>query len=77
MSKIVVCDICKHEGKLVETNKYMSVKGKPFLRLDYCSKCRSKIPADMTEYRKLVARVNGYPENFFVDMNKPVKLLEV
>lgn len=71
MAKINVCDICQKDGKLTETKTYMSVKGKPYLRIDYCPGCKNKIPEDMTEYRKLAARLQNYPENFFVDLDKP------
>ena len=54
MAKIVVCDICKKEGKLTETTKYMSVKGQRHLKLDFCDDCRSKIPKNMDEYKKFV-----------------------
>ena len=59
MAKITVCDICKKEGKLTETRKYMSVKRRPELRVDYCEGCKSKIPDDMVAYVKFSFGLSG------------------
>ena len=73
MAKVMVCDICKHEGKLSETTRYYSVKGKPHLRLDYCPACKSKVPSDFTEYKKFVAKIQGLKEDAYLDSNIPLK----
>lgn len=57
MVKTTVCDICKKNGKLVETTHYRKVKNRPDLRLDVCTGCNEtidfkKMPID--EYQKLV-----------------------
>ena len=55
MASIHVCDICKNEGKLVEVKTYMTVKGLPQLRLDYCKDCEHKFAGlKMREYVKFV-----------------------
>ena len=59
MAKINVCDICKKEGKLTETNKYMRVKNRQDLRLDYCKVCASKIPKAFRDYVKFVYGLSG------------------
>lgn len=59
MANIKVCDICKKDGKLTETTRYMSVKGMPNLRLDYCESCKSKIPVKMVDYAKLCYSLMG------------------
>ena len=59
MAKVLCCDICKKDGKLTETNKYISVRGKPDLRLDHCPKCKSKIPQNMTKYVIFVYDLHG------------------
>ncbi len=58
MVAIHVCDICKADGKLVETTLYRKVTGRPELRLDVCKGCdRIKVPKDFVGYVKLVYRV--------------------
>jgi len=59
MAKITVCDLCKAKGKLTETNRYMKVKGRADLRLDYCPACKDLIPQKMVDYVKLVYSVSG------------------
>jgi len=59
MAKVTVCDICKSKGKLTETTKYMRVKGRKDLRLDYCDECKKEIPKTMIGYTILVYKVNG------------------
>jgi len=59
MAKITVCDMCKDKGKLTETRKYMRVKGRADLRLDYCEDCRLDIPKSMTDYAIFVYKLNG------------------
>ncbi len=63
MAKITVCDICKRDGKLVETTHYRKVKNRPDLRLDVCDVCNElidfkKMPMD--EYKKLVYSCHGW-----------------
>ena len=70
--KVIVCDICKHEGKLTECNRYMNVKGKPYLRLDYCRGCKDKIPENIIEYKKLVAKLHDMPEDTYLNLPKGV-----
>lgn len=55
--KITVCDICYNEGKLTETTRYMSVKGNRNLKLDYCPKCKSKIPKNIRDYIRFVYKI--------------------
>ncbi len=59
MAKIRVCDICLKEGKLTKTDRYMSVKGHKDLTIDYCQKCKSKIPKDVKKYIKFVYDLRG------------------
>ncbi len=59
MAAIHVCDVCRSNGKLVETTRYRSVKGRPELRLDVCDACDKTVPKNMTEYVKLVYRTKG------------------
>jgi hypothetical protein len=67
MAKVIVCDICKKEdGVLKECRTYMSVKGKPYLRIDYCNDCRSKIPDNMTEYKRFVAVLHGLDKDAYL-----------
>ena len=58
MAKIHVCDVCKSEGKLTETRRYFSVKGKPMLRIDVCPVHNDKVKKmGMTEYKIFVYKV--------------------
>ena len=58
MANVHVCDVCKADSKLVESTKYMSVKHRPELRLDYCDACGVKTKGlSMLEYVKLVYKV--------------------
>ena len=59
MAKINVCDICKKEGKLTETNKFMKVKNRQDLRLDYCKDCAFKIPKAFRDYVTFVYGLMG------------------
>jgi len=52
MAKILICDICKKEGKITESKTYYRVSGRKDLRIDYCPACKNKIPKKMTEYVK-------------------------
>lgn len=54
MSKEVVCDICKAEGKYSEAFYKSTVRGKPLLSLDYCEKCKEKLPKTMADYVRFV-----------------------
>lgn len=57
--KIHVCDVCKSEGKLVESKRHITVSGKPDLRLDVCEDCnKNRIPKDNIEYVKLCYKVS-------------------
>jgi hypothetical protein len=71
MARIKVCDVCYHEKKLVECNRYFSVKGKPELRLDVCEEHNAstkKLP--MPEYKRLVYKCKGYTEDMIEVMMK-------
>lgn len=54
MAKIMVCDICKKDNKLTESNRYMAIKGMSELRIDYCDNCKNRIPNKMKDYIKFV-----------------------
>lgn len=57
MAKVMVCDICKNQkGILVETKRYVSIKGFSELRLDVCDECNKTLPKDMLSYIKLAIR---------------------
>jgi hypothetical protein len=62
MAKIMVCDICKHEGKLTETSRYTRVKGLSELRIDHCDECKKKIPNKMADYVKFVHKIVYHTE---------------
>lgn len=59
--KISICDPCKSfDNKTVETNKYMSVKGKPHLRLDTCPSHESIVKnLTMVDYVRYVYKCMG------------------
>lgn len=58
--KTYVCDICKSEGKLIESKRKISVTGNPNLRLDVCEDCnKNKVPKDNIEYVKLCYKLRG------------------
>lgn len=59
MVKINCCDICYKEGKIREAKKYITVKGRRELRVDYCDECKSKIPENMVEYVKFCYVLKG------------------
>lgn len=63
MAKIIVCDVCKKENKLVETRNYLKVKGMPALRLDVCDKHNKEItgkyPRITPEYVQYVYDLQG------------------
>ena len=59
MAKVNVCDVCKSEGKLMETNKYMSVKKRPNLRIDICEEHKKILPKGMVEYVQFVYKMKG------------------
>ncbi len=67
--KITICDVHNIKGEIVKTNRYFKVKGKRLMRLDVCDKCYKKyekIP--FKEYKKLVAKVNGWSNDFMDSM---------
>ena len=70
MSKVMLCDVCRHEGKMVETTKYLRVKGNRNLRLDLCDRhmweVKRKYPMVKPEYRK-----------FVIEMTTVIKMSEV
>jgi len=57
MAKVIVCDICKKDGKLKETSRYTRVKGFSELRIDHCDECKKKLPNKMVDYVKFVHEV--------------------
>lgn len=60
MSKIVVCDPCKLEGKLFQTNRYFKVKGQSQLRLDVCPKHHDEVAKmSIIEYVRYAYKSNG------------------
>jgi hypothetical protein len=61
--KITVCDVCKTlKGKLVETERYLRVKGRQDLRLDLC-------PAHMTKVKVAIPHVNEEYTQFVYAMH--------
>lgn len=60
MSKIVVCDPCKEEGNLVQTNRYFRIKGQPQLRLDVCPKHHDEVgKMNIIQYVRYAYKCNG------------------
>lgn len=60
MAKINVCDICKADGKLVETKIHITMQGPPELELDVCEHCATKVkPLTNIEYVKYVFKLKG------------------
>lgn len=59
MAKIMVCDICKKDGKLTECSRYISYRGRPMWRLDYCDGCKGKIPKKNVDYVKFIYSLKG------------------
>ncbi len=41
--KILICDPCKKENKLVETLQSIKIKGNPHLKMDVCESHRDEI----------------------------------
>lgn len=64
--KITVCDVCKNEGKLTETLRYLKVKNHPDLRIDVCdnhmTELRSRYPKVTAEYVQYVYRIHNMIE---------------
>lgn len=60
---IRVCDKCHAGGKLVETDRYLNVKGKSDLRLDLCDDCmkvvKEEYPRVTPEYVQMVYGLKG------------------
>lgn len=61
MVKITCCDICYAVKKLTESTRYMSVKGRRDLRLDYCDGCKAGIPKDIIKYVQFCYALKGIP----------------
>ena len=59
--KITICDPCKtFDGEIVETQRYMRVKGMPNLRLDICPKHSLEVKAlNMVDYVRYAYKCNG------------------
>lgn len=62
--KIHVCDVCKGEDRqLVQTNRYLSVKRRPNLRIDLCEKhmleVSERFPKITSEYIQYVYGLRG------------------
>lgn len=59
--KISICDACKSfDDKIVETNKYLRVKGNPFLRTDVCEKHSKEFNSlRMVDYVRVCYKMNG------------------
>lgn len=57
--RIVICDICKKKGKLVEGTKSLKIKGRAFLGIDHCGNHDKEIPKDIIDFVKFVYRLDG------------------
>lgn len=57
---VKVCDICFKEGKLSRQAGSCSIKGKPWLKVDYCQACKDKPPKTFKDYEKFVAELRGF-----------------
>jgi len=61
MAKVMVCDLCRRDGKLTETRRFVRVKRMPELRIDCCDSCIQKVDKlPMMEYVKLANGVHGF-----------------
>ena len=58
MAKVRVCDVCRKDGKLQETNRYLRIKGFRELSIDVCESCKSNVPKAI-EYIKLAYASRG------------------
>jgi len=60
--KITICDVCKKEGKTTETQRRLSVKGHPDLRIDVCDmhskQIQGKYPRITPEYVQYIYSLN-------------------
>jgi len=63
MTKITVCDVCKKEGKITETQRRLTVKGHTDLRIDVCDmhikQVREKYPKVTPEYVQYIYGLNN------------------
>lgn len=57
MAKLTVCDICKSEGKLVESKGRMNLRNHKGLNLDYCTQHQKAIPTKAVEYVQFAYKV--------------------
>lgn len=59
MANIKVCDICKSEGRLVESKGRMTFRGHSGLNLDYCKEYQILIPKEPVAFTKFSYKIHA------------------
>jgi len=73
MVKIIICDLHRAKGQIVETTRYMKVAKHPELKMDLCTECMNEVEKlSMKEYVKLV-----YKTTTSIDFDKEPGMAEL